>query len=92
MTEPQYPIIPGAETPDGRERIRLGYEAFRVLRQIREEGLVNLEDFTKVYARDFDKDKAREFAKEAIEEIDDILRRRTLSDTKVLNTLAGNPE
>lgn len=94
------PVIPGAETPEGRARIQrevdqrhdVDFRAFRMLRRLKEDGFLTYHGFLQYFKEDLPDDEAKEFAQELDEEIRAIIRDRLMADHYVLQALAGRPD
>lgn len=95
-------LIPGAETEEGRaliaqraeERNQVDFRAFRMLQELREDGVFNLETLTKIYREDWtvgDDWTPEGHAREVLDEIEQIMRDRSMADHNMLAALAGRP-
>lgn len=94
-------LLPGAETPEGAERLRkemtardaIDFRAFQMLRRLHGEGFVNLDGLRKFFEEDGETEAdAKEAAKDVMDEIDQIIRDRIMADHRVLAAAAGRPE
>ena len=95
------PVIPGMQTQEGVERVQheldkrhaIDFRAFQCLRRLSDEGLLCENAlYRSLKGRGESNGLAREVARTFAEEVDQILRDRTLSDHHVLQAMAGRPD
>lgn len=93
-----FPVIPGAQTPEGVARIErlskarddIDYEAYMLLRTLSDMGLLRRDVLESVMVHNgTDRDEAREDAAAYAEQVDEIMRRRRKTEHELMQALAG---
>lgn len=89
-----FPVIPGAETPEGVARIEklskardeIDYEAYMLLRCLHDGGYLRRDALEALAVRgDMDLEEAEAYA----EQVEEIIKRRRATEHELLNALAG---